>query len=510
MSEEMELKLALAPGDAGRFRRHPLLGSLKQGPARTEHLVNTYYDTAALRLQKSRIALRIRQAGKQLVQTIKRDAMPGQSGFVRGEWERPVATDAPDLSGIDDPGLRAVLVPRRGRLVLMPVFATDFRRTVWLLKTADAEVECALDVGEIRAGKASRTICEVELELKSGNPAELFAMAQHLNRTVPLRLELASKAARGYALAAGAKPGPKFSQAVQLHAAMTGQTAISVIGQACLAQMVGNIEGAQQGKDPEYVHQLRVGIRQLRGALSAFRKEIAAEDRQAISAEMRWLLQEVGPAREWDVLLEETFAPLMKRFHGREGLKRLKTLAEEHRAAEYERLRQSLRSPRCGEILLQTAAWLDAWSRQEHGAEATEESGARLPLKELAAEILQERHRKVAKLGRRIRKLDAAELHQLRIEIKKLRYAARFFETLWPKRASSRYIAALGNLQNVLGAMNDAAVADGHIEQLAGEAGAGAEHDAGLLLGWISAHLRVRRRELRAVWERFTKMEAFW
>ncbi len=510
MAEEIELKLALAPGDAGRFRRHPLLASLKQEPARTERLVNTYYDTSALRLQKSRIALRIRHAGKQLVQTIKRDAMPGQSGFVRGEWERPVESDVPDLSGIDDPGLRAVLVPRRGRLALTPVFATDFRRTVWLLKTADAEAECALDIGEIRAGKTSQPICEVELELKSGDPAALFAMAQSLNRTVPLRLELASKAARGYALAAGAKPGPKSSQAVQLHDAMTGQTAISVIGQACLSHMAANIEGAKEGKDPEYVHQLRVGIRQLRGALSAFRKEIPAEDRQTITAEMRWLLQEVGPAREWDVLLEETFAPLMKRFQGREGLKCLKTAAEEHRAAEYERLRQSLRSPRCCELLLQTAAWLDAWSRQEHGAEATEESRVRLPLKELAAGILKERHRKVMKLGRRIRKLDAAELHRLRIEIKKLRYAARFFETLWPKRASSRYLAALGDLQNVLGAMNDAAVATGHIEQLAGEAAAGAEQDVGLLLGWISAHLRQHGKEMRKVWERFAEMDPFW
>ncbi|MHB1020903.1 MAG: CYTH and CHAD domain-containing protein [Acidobacteriaceae bacterium] len=510
MPEEIELKLAIAPEDVARFRRQPLLRSLRQGHATTKHLINTYFDTTTLRLQQNRIALRIRQAGRQRIQTIKRDALPGQSGLVRGEWEHPVLEDTPDLTQVDDAELRKVLVPRRGKLALKPIFVTDFRRTAWLLKTTDAEVECALDLGMIRAGKASQPICEVELELKAGNRNVLFALAQQLNRAVPLRPEQASKAARGYALAAGEKPGPVFSQPIVLDVAMTAQTAFAAIAQACVGHALANVAGAQQAGDAEYVHQLRVGIRRLRGAFSVFRKVVPAEDRQLLSTELRWLLQELGPAREWDVFLQETLAPLMKRFHAREGLQRLKAVAETHRASGYDRACKALRSSRCGELFLQMEGWLDAWSRQNQIAEASEENPLHLPVNKLAAEILEDRHKKVTRLGRKIRKLDATELHQLRIEIKKLRYATEFFHAVWPKRASERYIAALKDLQNVLGAMNDAAVATEQIEQLEGEAGTGVEREAGLLLGWISAHLRHGRKDLLGMWEHFAKLEPFW
>lgn len=510
MPEEVELKMAIAPEDVGQLRRHPLLHSLRHGHAVTKHLINTYYDTATLRLQKNHITLRIREIGRQRIQTIKCDALPGQSGFVRGEWDQALAENMPDLAQVDDAELRKVLVPRRGKLAFKPIFTTDFRRTAWLLKTDDAEVECALDQGEIRAGKASQPICEVELELKSGNRQALFALAQQLNQTIPLRLELASKAARGYALAAGTKPGPVFSQPVQMDAAMTAQTAFAAIAQTCIAHMLANVAGAQQGSDAEYVHQLRVGIRRLRGAFSAFRDVITKAERQHLSAELRWLLQELGPAREWDVLLANTFVPLLKRFHHREGLQRIKSLVEAHRASGYERAGKSLRSLRATALLLQLAEWLDAWMLRGQIAEAPAQTSLHRPIGELAADVLQARHKKVTKLGHKIRKLDAGELHQLRIEIKKLRYATEFFHALWPKRASERYIAALKDLQDVLGAMNDAAVAMEQIEQLEQEAGEGVGRDGGLLLGWISAHLRHDRKHLRVVWEHFAKLEPFW
>src|SRR5690606_41184005 len=40
-----------------------------------------------------------------------------------------------------------------------------------------AQIEVALDVGEIRAGGRSQPICEIELELKAGQPDALFALA---------------------------------------------------------------------------------------------------------------------------------------------------------------------------------------------------------------------------------------------------------------------------------------------------------------------------------------------
>ena len=57
--------------------------------------------------------------------------------------------------------------------------------------------------GRDQAGRRKVRFGEVELELKAGEPAALFGLARALAEAAPLRLSLATKASRGYALLAG-------------------------------------------------------------------------------------------------------------------------------------------------------------------------------------------------------------------------------------------------------------------------------------------------------------------
>ena len=120
-----------------------------------------------------------------------------------------------------------------------------------------------------------------------------------------------------------------------------------------------------------------------------------------------------------------------------------------------------------------------------------------LPLLEFAAGVLAQRHKKVLKAGAPLAELDAAGLHALRIEIKKLRYAAEFFSALYDKKDVREYLNALAALQELLGGLNDAATVERLLEPLRETEGSGQRLEGvGLLRGWTAASTRARLDQL--------------
>jgi len=542
MTENIELKLAFAPEDAEKLRRHPIVRALRQRRATIKHITSAYYDTPSFALYDKKIELRITRVGRRHVQTIRRDPLPGKRASVLGEWEHLIESDTPELSRLDDPELRALLEPKGANGELKPVFTTEMTRRVWPLKVDDTEIECALDVGEIFANGIRHPLCEIELELKAGPPTKLFEVARQLSRTVPLRIERMTESERGYELVAGFQPKPELAKRARLNSAMTVRAAFTRIARACIDHIVANVDRANHGSDPEGVHQLRVGVRRLRAAFSVFRDVIPEQDRLSLIGELRWLHQELGPAREWDVMLKETLDAVMKQVETVDGMHQLQALAEARRVAAYERTRNALRDPRYTDLLLHLEGWIegDLWSgaptapeqgtasaqlppvvetvdspspagANENVAVVTSEPGLfDRPIAAFATEALGARHVKVHKLGHKIRKLNSEQVHRLRIRVKKLRYAAEFFRDLAPKKAGRRYASALKNLQEALGTIQDAATADRLIRALAAEAAPKVEREAGLLEGWIAANLLHDRKKLSDLWRDFSEHRPFW
>ncbi len=515
MNEEIELKLAVAPEHVERFKRHPILRGLRQKRQSGKRLVSVYYDTPGFTLMRKAVALRVRKIGGARIQTIKREAAAGEQRIARREWERRIDGDQPDLSGLDDPVLRRLIVPHAGKGKLKPVFVTDVTRHVWPLRVGASEIQCALDVGEIMADGRREQVCEVELELKSGQPAKLFELARQLNAAVPLRLEPASKAARGYSLATRTPPKPHKAEAVRLPAGVSVGEAFIAIARGCIAHIVANVDCAYEGKDPEGVHQLRVGIRRLRAAFAVFRDVIPEAERTALGGELRWLQQELGPAREWDVFIEGTLRVVAKQL-GNDGVAALLRAAEAQRDDAYERARAALNDRRTTDLLLRLEAWLDGGLGRDAPAEGTGEPepdadfGAR-PITAFAAELFEARHARVHKLGSKVRKLDQDKLHELRIRVKKLRYAIEFFRDLYANnKAAKRYVAALKELQETLGAVNDTMMAGALVPRLEAAVGSEAARAAGQLEGWCAARLKSERRELAGLWQVFARLKPFW
>ncbi|HUW76692.1 MAG TPA: CYTH domain-containing protein, partial [Gallionella sp.] len=71
MAVETELKLRIAPGQIARLKRHGFLQKYQMARPVVRRLKNIYYDTPKLELHQSEMALRLRHAGRQWLQTLK-------------------------------------------------------------------------------------------------------------------------------------------------------------------------------------------------------------------------------------------------------------------------------------------------------------------------------------------------------------------------------------------------------------------------------------------------------
>jgi inorganic triphosphatase YgiF len=504
---EVELKLLIDPADIPRLRRHPLLKALCPSGPKTRKLTSIYFDTDDFVLKNQAIALRVRRSGRQWIQTVKGGGSVQAGLHQRDEWEAPVAHGTPDFTKIADPGLIALFSDEALRQRLYPIFATEFSRTVWLLETeAGDRVEMALDRGEIRAGQSSAPICEVELELKVGNPAALYELALALYEAVPLHPENASKADRGYALCAPQDAAlPVKATLPEVGREMTVDGAFRAIAWNCIGQLQDNRSRLQQGYDPELVHQMRVAVRRLRSALGLFAAAAPGIEDAGVTAELRWLVGELGPARDWDVFLGEMLPPVIAALPGEEGLAWLQRQADKVCLEKREQACAAAAGQRYSEIMLRLGAWLwrAPWRTTAVAADLD------MPVPVFAAQMLERRYRQVCRRGRQLKALTVEQRHALRISAKKLRYAAEFFSGLYPDKAAKRYIQALSHLQDEFGALNDQAVAGRLLLQIGG-GGRLRDRATGVIIGWCACKTGLQLAGMAQAWKRFRSCRIFW
>jgi inorganic triphosphatase YgiF len=205
MAIEQEIKLALPRDQVEAALRFFAARAGEAGHA--VRLENIYFDTPALTLARAKSALRLRHTPDGWLQTFKTVGAAQNGLHTRHEWEMPVAGEALEtarlLHACDEAGVATALSGAADDLIAL--FRTDFTRTLWTLAFDGAQIEAAVDQGEITAdvnGESRRTpICEIELELKDGDEAALHALAAQLAAELPgLAPDDVSKAQRGYRL----------------------------------------------------------------------------------------------------------------------------------------------------------------------------------------------------------------------------------------------------------------------------------------------------------------------
>jgi len=360
---EIELKLLVPPDAVRRVAAHRLLRG-RARPAR-RRLYSIYFDTPALDLWRQGIALRVRREGRRWMQTVKGGGSARGGLHQRAEAEAEVAGPAPDLSSIHDRELAEAFASPQLRAQLTPVFTTDITRSSRVLELdSEARVEASVDQGVIRSGNRSEAVSEIELELKSGEPHQLYELALKLADDVPLSIGDRSKAERGYALARGNPEMPVKARPAVLDRDMTVISAFKAVMWANLAHLQANEAGMVGARDPEYLHQMRVALRRLRLALAVFAPLFPEPVVSPARTELKWLANSLGPARDWDVFATETLPPVMARYAQHAGLEAIARETARLRVAANRSARRAVISARGQGLLLALGAWTSAetWS----------------------------------------------------------------------------------------------------------------------------------------------------
>jgi CHAD domain-containing protein len=219
----------------------------------------------------------------------------------------------------------------------------------------------------------------------------------------------------------------------------------------------------------------------------------------------------LGPARDWDVFATTTLQRLEMACASDVNVDDLRRASEPHRTASYARLREALMDPRYTRFQLSLCRWLE---RRSWRTEVPAETLGTLaePASALAVRVLERLHRKALKKGAHFRRLDPEARHDLRVTLKKLRYAAEFFLPIFAEHPpAKRYVARLSKLQDALGNANDS-TATRSLLRVAGqvECTPDLHRAAGALIGWVARDQLAVAKSLRKRWREFKATPGFW
>ncbi|WP_213878271.1 CYTH domain-containing protein [Pseudomonas sp. dw_358] len=203
MQKETEIKLRVSRETLAALRDHPLLKKRNKSGWERRELFNQYFDTPDHELAAAKVALRVRRDGEEVIQTLKTKGQSIAGLSERNEYDWQLAKAKLDLKKLDGECWPEQLAGL-DKKTIKPVFTTDFVREraeiAWGRGKAKVVIEAALDLGKVIVGKQSEEICELELELREGEPAALLELAAELAEKLALMPCDISKAERGYRL----------------------------------------------------------------------------------------------------------------------------------------------------------------------------------------------------------------------------------------------------------------------------------------------------------------------
>jgi triphosphatase len=513
MSREIELRFSVQPDDLARLK-NALPPGFTAGPPATRRLTTVYYDTGDFDLAKAGLSLRVRKTGRKYVQTVKNENS-GALASVRAEFESMLSSSKPDLRVVSDAGARAQLQAIAKSAAVHPIVQTEIHRTTRALTSrAGEEIELALDKGEIRTlvnGRAVLAVSEIELELKTGSPLTLYKAARQLCEAAPLSIRTESKMERGLRALEGRDAGAHKAGRAELPPGCVAEEAFRATLSHCLAHLARNTGAIAEARDPDGIHQIRVGLRRLRAALSAFGDAFRVAALEDLRQRAKTLADMFGETRELDVFALQLLAPI-EAAGNRPGLAQLRLALDEIRGESWDRAAELVRSDEFTGFVLDLAIAIEGRVWRE--AATSEEFEAFLrPARSLAAESLERLLKTTIKRGKRLSELDTEQRHRLRIQVKRLRYAAEFFAPLFPPKAVKPFLRRLSKLQDQFGVLNDAATADRILRRINEHgAGGGAERAeaAAFVEGWHQSQIAPTWKAAKKRWKRFVKVEPFW
>lgn len=489
---EVTLEFVLPPEAAARFGRHAVVSRGRVGRARSVPGDRIWSDTPEGRLAARGLAVEAPARGpRRLVRTRPDPAdawHPGQRAPVLRELDADAEPEEAEGSG------------------LAAVAAFAGREHLYRLATPGGAVEARLLAGELRSVAAQRPSARLAL---SGAPVAVLAVARALAADLAILPPCAALAEEGRALATGLPARPFRQGAPDTSAATTTEDAFCLATGHLLEVVRQCAARIAPDATPEPVHQTRVALRRLRSVFRVFRRATDCPALRALDARLRDVLAVLGPARDWDVFLGGIAAEVAAAVPRDRRIDGLLRAAAKEREAAYAAVAQMLDGEAWRFLLLDgldillTRPWRDGGEDQRHDT-------LDAPATAFGRDILDRRWTRLRRAGSDFASLTAEELHELRLDGKRLRYAAELFAPLFGVKAGRRFLRRLAALQDGLGLANDAAVARGLTARLARQGDAGRAWATGVVDGWSAARVAADRGAAQKAWARLQGKDRFW
>lgn len=509
-SVEREVKLGLEAG-----RELPDLDGVVPGVTAVglgrQRLTATYYDTADLRLARWGVTVRHRRS--EASGAPQGGAAPAQArgGPAELAWtvKLPADSAAPEgglarieleFSGPEAPVPAAVAQLVRGmtraeRLVPVARLRSDRRRVELrsgagsrLAELDDDDVSVLVPGPTGRGRRVGTRFREVELELMGADPTLLDAVVRRLRSAGAGAADPTPKVVR--ALGPRALEPPDVVPIVPGKKAMAAEAVRSAIAGSAV-RLIRHDPSVRLGDDPEAVHQARVATRRLRSDLRTFGLLLDEDWAGALRQELGWIAGLLGAVRDADVLIG--------RLRSRAG--NLPAADAKPAAALLRRLDDQRHQSRTDLVGGMDSARYTALVDRLVGAAADPVFARSAPTAESAAVMLPRLVRRSwRRLQRAVTDLGDSpsddDLHQVRIQAKRCRYAAEAAISVVGKPARQLAVA-VADLQGVLGDFHDAIVAEAWLRRAA----AGAPAAQAFVAGELAALEGRQAAEGRAGWQ---------
>jgi CHAD domain-containing protein len=458
--------------------------------ARGQNRLETWFDTPERALSRAGLTLSTLRRGRSWRLRL-------QTPTALLEVPSPAAIPVPAALG---PEWAESLTALMGDARLEPQFTAALKRVT----TSQGGVSLTLETGTLTTQTAKLPVSALVIEGPEAQAAKT-ALALAAEHGLPLDPEPLPQ--RGARLVTDAPPpvvraGPGLSGHPSL------DDAIILLVRSCLTQFTANWQVFFTGDTVNAIHQMRVAMRRLRSVLGLFARALPAPEFAGFRAEAKHIAATMGEARNWDVFTSLVKAGPGQMFGAEPGFAELYAQCAAQRAQGYQAVSDLLASPRPTLFVLALEEFL---ARRGWRGTLTPEALPSLaaPATGFATLQLTRLHRKVRKRGRHLRHLPAPARHLLRIELKKLRYAADLFGGLYePKSRVRVYAEAAANLQEALGTLNDLATAQTLLARL-DQSSPQTAHAAGIVTGWCAHAALAADRPLLKRWKEFLATKPF-
>jgi CHAD domain-containing protein len=290
------------------------------------------------------------------------------------------------------------------------------------------------------------------------------------------------------------------------------QACTEALIQACrvaVQQVLHNWTVVLRSDDPEGPHQMRVGLRRLRSALRAFRSVIDDKTLRDVDQRARNLGQVLSELRDADVLATDIVDAVLAQHEGDPGLLSLKVALAGNLIGHRQHVRHQLTRDEWITFQQQLLALPDQVGKL---CSKTDRKGRSGDLRRIAGRALAKHWRRVAQAGRNLDQLTIVERHELRKELKVLRYTTELFSPVYPPKIVRRFSMKLRRLQDRFGYLNDVTVAEKlmSIRQDGVLGTSDLQRAVGYVIGWHAAHADEAWRDIAKDWRKLSRVPKFW